>query len=128
MPGRLIKLAERLRETLEREGTLSDARLKELLLKDEDEPLLDQALWFLAGRDEIMVDVATRAVHLRTYVSRKIMQILYREQSILIAEIAQKSGFGMATCCDVLGWLEREGRIDVDPDDRVSSLDSRPRG
>ena len=121
MSTKLLPLVERVRLALEGPGVLGNEALESLLEPGEDRALLEAALAFLQGRDEILVDVRDPSIHLRRKANDAVIRSLAGSAAPLrIDDLARSAGLPMALCCDVLGWLEREGRIVIDADGAVS--------
>lgn len=119
MVANLLALVERIRTALEETGTLSHADLGALIDTNETPSHLDQALRFLHGREAILIDAVDQSVHLRSHVTGAVLEAL-RDGPVPLDKLAEKTTVRIATVCDVLGWLEREGRIRIGPDDLVS--------
>ncbi|MAB87901.1 MAG: hypothetical protein CMJ90_00380 [Planctomycetes bacterium] len=119
MATNLLALVERIRIALEETGTLSHAELHALVGDGEPPSHLDQALRFLHGREAILIDASDQSVHLRAHVTNSVLEAL-RYGPVSLDALAAKTPVSIAMVCDVLGWLEREGRIRIDPDDVVS--------
>lgn len=119
MAANLLALVERIRSALERSGTLSKADLDALLDSDETASHLDQALRFLHGREAILIDAVDQSVHLRSHVTGAVLDAL-RDGPVSLDALSEKAPVSIAMVCDVLGWLEREGRVRIGPDDVVS--------
>ncbi|MAG58074.1 MAG: hypothetical protein CMJ83_17445 [Planctomycetes bacterium] len=118
MASNLLNLVERVRTALEESGTLDHQDLEGLLESGESRPQLDQALRFLHGRDAILIDAVDQSVHLRAHVSRAVLLTL-AHGPLPLHQLAERSPVSVALCCDVLGWLEREGRVQIGADDVV---------
>jgi predicted Rossmann fold nucleotide-binding protein DprA/Smf involved in DNA uptake len=115
----LLLLVERLRSAMEETGTLSHDALKAVLQPGETLHQLDQALRFLHGREAILIDGVDHSVHLRSHVTQAVIEAL-GAGPVALDTLADRIPIGMALCCEVLGWLEREGRVRIQHDDTVA--------
>jgi len=118
MPGNLLVLVDRIRSALEDAGTLTRDDLLALLTDGEDPSHLDRALLFLHGREAILIDAIDRTVHLRAHLTNAVL-LLLAYGPLSLEQLAQRAPVDMALVCDVLGWLEREGRVRILPGDVV---------
>lgn len=117
----LISLVDRIRAELDRLGSMTDSDLESVLRPGEDRASLDRALAFLHGRDEILVEIPARAVHLRSRVRDTVLRALADAGApVAIDALARALDLPAAVLCDVLGWLEREGRTRMDASDQVA--------
>lgn len=119
MAAKLLALVERLRSALEGTGTLTHGDLTALLDPDDSPAHLDQALRFLQGREAILIDAVDQSVHLRTHVTNAVLEAL-RDGPLSLEALDARAPVSLAMVCDVLGWLEREGRIVIDARDLVA--------
>ncbi len=119
MPTNLLTLVNRIRAALEGRGSLTHEQLQSMLGDGETASQLDQALRFLQGREAILIDGVDHSVHLRTHVSRTVMDSI-KDGPLPLDELARRAQIDIALVCDVLGWLAREGRVTVSDDDVVS--------
>jgi len=117
----LFGLMNRVTDELRRKGSVTLEELTLLAREEHRERLLNQALRFLAERDEILLDVELQAIHWRRRVTRHIAEVLDSSHPLSIQEIADRTPYGFATCSDALGWMEREGRVRLLPDDRFEA-------
>jgi hypothetical protein len=122
--GALLRITEQLLEALQSEGPLTPDQLAAALdLVDDPDHLLDQALHFLAGRSEILLDLGDRRVFSRDHVVRHLITVLESEGELDIGELASRSSLGLAVCCEALGWLDRDGRVAILSGNRVTLRD-----
>jgi len=119
MAANLLALVARIRAALEGAGTLSHEDLGALLDEDTSPAHLDQALRFLHGREAILIDAVDQSVHLRAHVTSAVLEAL-RDGPLSLAALDARTTVSLAMVCDVLGWLEREGRIVMNTDDDVA--------
>ena len=119
MAANLLALVERIRNALEKSGTLSRAELGALTQAGETPSHLDQALRFLHGREAILIDAVDQSVHLRSHVTSAVLDGL-RDGPVSLDTLAEKTPVRIAMVFEVLGWLERGGRVRIGPDDIVS--------
>ena len=119
MAANLLALVERIRNALEKSGTLSRAELGALTQAGETPSHLDQALRFLHGREAILIDAVDQSVHLRSHVTSAVLDGL-RDGPVSLDALAEKTPVRTAMVFEVLGWLERGGRVRIGPDDVVS--------
>ncbi len=85
-----------------------------------DLALLDQVIAFLHGRDELLLDVSGPAVLSRRRVTDRLLAAVAAAATPLdFAELSAVLGLPLSVCCEVVGWLEREGRLVLDADGRI---------
>ena len=89
-------------------------------LFDGDIELMGQCLEFLRMRDEILVTPNPQTVFHRDNLLEAAVGDLRRRGSMAADDIATSLACPVAIICEVLGWLEREGRIRSEVDgDRI---------
>ena len=114
MTGNLLSLAEKIRTALETAGPIAVPDLGGRL-PGTDREEIDRALKFLADRDEVLVDALDQSINLRQHVNRSILEAL-ADGSLTIDALSRRTPFSPHVCGDVIGWLEREGRISLTGD------------
>ena len=119
MATNLLALVDRVRLALEETGTLSSDDLQALSEATKHESHIEQALRFLHGRDEILIDAVDQSVHLRAHVTQAVLDAL-KAGPCSIESLDAVSPVSLGMICDVLGWLERDRRIVIGADDVVS--------
>ena len=98
---------------------MSLEELTALASEEGRQRILNEALRFMVDRDEILLDVEKQAIHSRRLVTRSITSSLEEAAPQTIRDLALAAGVGFATCCDALGWMQRDGRVLVRSDDLV---------
>ena len=87
-----------------------------LLLLGGDESLLFAVIEFLAHRDPILTAADDRRLFHQETIARRVLKRLSSETPIGTTELALELGLPSAIVCQVLGWLDRDGRIKIDID------------
>jgi len=121
----LFPLVKRVQETAETKGFVTLRELKALVESPAEKKLLNGALRFLLDRSELLLDVEGEAFFSRKWLTQRIGQALAQEGPLSMASLAQISGCGIATCCEVLGWLARGGQVRLLPGELVEALSPR---
>ena len=116
---KLFPLMNRVTERLRESGSLNLKELTGLAAEVGQDRLLNQALRFLVDRDEILLDVERQCIHSRNRVVDAVVTALRTASPAAISELAEAASCGFATCCDALGWMERDGKVRILADDKA---------
>ena len=87
-----------------------------------EESLLVEALEFLRDRDELMMGLEGQRIYERARVTERLLEELRHRGPMTAADLAQRLELPPAIACEVIGWLEREGRLKSDPNAERLSL------
>lgn len=90
------------------------ARMLELL--NGDEALLFAVIEFLAHRDPVLTAADDHRLFHQETIARRILGRLARADRITTTELAAELELPTAVLCQVIGWLDRDGRIKIDID------------
>ena len=114
-----LRVAERLLESFGASLSLSAAEIRELL--EGEEELMSRCLDFLLGRDELFMaaDSSPRFYH-RQNVIRAMLNNLGSGGRKTANDLATTLGIPMAVTCELLGWLERDGRVLANSENDIS--------
>ncbi len=112
MSHEFITLLDKLRRALDASVSLTPADLAAASGLDEGSPDFNQAVRFLHTRDEVLVDAAARTLHSRRSVSVAILAQLELSARSL-PDLTKAVGLSTAVTAEAVGWLEREGRLEV---------------
>ena len=111
----VLALIERLREALQEAPSYTEEALAAKVRTPAASLEFRQALRVLDDRMEILVDAATRTVRGRRRLTAHVLESLTggpRTQ----AELRAATGAWTAAIADVVGWLVKEGRVDISAD------------
>lgn len=108
--GGLLRVAEVLLEAYGDRLSLSTDEIRGLL--DDDEELMSRCLDFLVGRDELVLAPGrSPRFFQRKNLTAAVREELGRRGRSLPEDLAQALDLPVAITCEILGWLEREGRV-----------------
>ncbi len=105
-----LKLAEELLREFRDRLYLDTAQIRKIL--EGEEELVTRCLDFLVGRDELMMAAGRSPLF---YHRNNVIRAMIKEmegKGFMDAElIAMNVGIPIATTCEILGWLERDNRV-----------------
>ena len=103
----VLEMLDRLRELLSERRRLTRVELEDLT---DDTPLLERSLTFLRDRDEIMI-MADDHVFCRATLTTEIVRLVRRDGPLSPRDITRELELPNAVVFELVGWLEREGRL-----------------
>ncbi|MCB9832024.1 MAG: hypothetical protein H6807_06065 [Planctomycetes bacterium] len=108
--GRLLRIAEVLLDSYGERLFLDCDEIRRSL--DDDEELMSRCLDFLIGRDElILAPGRTPRLFQRRNLTDAVHRRLADRRGALPEDLAEDLDVPVAITCEILGWLEREGRV-----------------
>lgn len=114
----LLDLIERMRAALDSAPSYTEEALAAEVGASPAAPVFQEALRALDDRMEILVDPASRTVRGRRRFTAQVVEALGDGNPATLADLRKALDVEGAALADVLGWLRREGRVDVaDADD-----------
>lgn len=81
-----------------------------------DEALLFAVIEFLSHRDPVLTAADDRRLFHQETIARRVLKLLSSETPIGTTKLADELALPSAVVCQVLGWLDRDGRIKIDID------------
>ena len=107
-----LRLAEELLKAFEGRLTFDTAQIRAIL--EGEEELVTRVLDFLVGRDELLMAAgrSPRFFHKNNLI-QAIVNLLKDALPRSAEDIAEALGVPIATTCEILGWLERDRRIEA---------------
>jgi hypothetical protein len=110
----LLPNVERLRRLLEDDPSQKADALSTAAGFKADDPAFWAALRFLDSRHEIVLDAVSTSVHLRRALNGSIVQTLESRGPMSQADLRGALALPVAVVAEAVGWLEREGRVEIE--------------
>jgi len=119
--SRTIELANRVREAFAGRMALDIDQITELV---GDKDTAARCIGFLRDRDEVLLVTGTRFVYHRPTLVERVWSLVKSHGPLSPEEINRELSLPSAVSCEVLGWLEHEGRLCSHGDEGTISVES----